>query len=105
MPNAHTITPEALTRFNAALDELQWTDSGFARRLRVTPQTISSWRIGETQLPDYAFAYLELAVSMKRAFEPLWPDSAWLRNGRGNPKRRARMDAQALQRFRDAGIL
>lgn len=105
MPNAYPITPEALERLNAALDELRWTDSGLARRLRVTPHTISSWRKGKTPLPDYAFSYLELAVLMRRAFEPLEPDSSWLMNGRGNPKRRARMDAQALQRFKDAGKL
>jgi hypothetical protein len=99
------LTPQQLVRFNALLDQLQWTDVGLSQRLGVDRTLMVAWRNGNTPIPNYAWAFLELAASVQRAFEPLKPDSEYHRQGRGNPKVKARMDAQALKRFRDAGIL
>ena len=99
------LAPEELERWNAALDEMQWSDKHLARLLGVSAKTPLWWRIGRVSIPHYAWAFVQQALSIKRAYDPLRPCPSWRTHGRGNPKRRARMDAQALQRFKDAGKL
>ena len=99
------ITPEDLERWDSLLDELQWSDRRLAQAMGIDANTPYNWRSGNTPIPLYAWRFVELAVGIKRAYDPLRPSDSWHKQGRGNPKVRARMDAQALQRFRDAGKL
>ena len=99
------LAPEDLERFNAALDELQWTDERLTRQLGISLDVPAKWRMGLHPIPNWAWAYIDQCVLVKRAYDPLKPCATWRTHGRGNPKRRARMDAQALQRFKDAGKL
>lgn len=105
MKRAVHITPETLTRWNALLDTLEWSDRRLADELGLDEQTPWTWRQGIAPIPLYAWRFLEAIAALKKAYEPYTPNISWRRNGRGNPKVRDRMDAQALQRFKDAGKL
>ena len=105
MKHASHISPQELQRWNSALDELEWTESRLAKELGTKPNVIWGWRVGKHPIPKHAWAFVELAIRIKRAYDPLKPCANWRTHGRGNPKHRERMDAQALQRFRDAGKL
>jgi hypothetical protein len=99
------ITPAELQRLNAGLDELQWSDARFAEVIGVDKKTIWTWRTGRQPMPLHAWRFIETALGIKRAYDALKPCEHWHKRGRGNTLRRARMDAQALQRFKDAGVL
>jgi hypothetical protein len=99
------ITPEELTRWNAALDELQWSDRRLASVMGMDARTVWGWRKGLSPIPLHAWRFIDTALSIKRAYDPFAPCPNWKTHGRGNPNHKARMDAQALQRFKDAGIL
>ena len=44
------------------LKQLGWTKAGLARRLRLQRTTVSGWG---NDAPQYALAYLELAIELK----------------------------------------
>jgi hypothetical protein len=99
------ITPHDLARWDRILDELEWSDRRLAQAMGLDANTPYGWRCGNAPIPLYAWRFVEMALSIKRAYEPLRSNDDWRRHSRGNPKVKARMDAQALKRFRDAGIL
>lgn len=58
--------------FWADLEELGWSQARLARKLKVTPPTVSAWR--ENGVPGYAVTFVGLAVQIKRAWADLDAD-------------------------------
>ena len=52
-----------------ALQDLGWYGKDLARRLGLSPITVSSWRTGKRPTPLYALAYLDLALGITEALE------------------------------------
>lgn len=64
------MTPQDfVTRASAALGGRGWQGI-LARAIGVTPSTIRRWGTGETPLPAYAVAVLELLEQCPAAFRP-----------------------------------
>ncbi len=55
--------------FDRALKALGWTGLDCSKRLRVRPETVSSWRTGRVEVPGPVEAYLELALKLKTIME------------------------------------
>lgn len=47
------------------LKELGWSQAELARRLGVSPPTVTNW-VNRSEFPKYSEAYLELAVEVAR---------------------------------------
>ncbi len=51
--------------FRASLKSLRWSQAELARRLGLAESTVCRWKL-EREVPQYAAAYLELALKMKQ---------------------------------------
>ena len=86
-----TTTDDTLTAdaFTAALAELGWKQTDFARKTGLSLSAVNRWATGQTPVPLWAGAYLgamlDLAALHRKYIEPERPASARLAHHLENP--------------------
>lgn len=63
------IQKDAKGRFEMLMNDSELSQSELARRIEVSPNTVSNWATGKTKVPGAVLAYLTLLVRVKGALD------------------------------------